>query len=214
MSEPIITAPLDPEAQGAITPSAALQKLKSGNDRFIHGNRLPRDHSIELKATAGGQFPFAVVLGCIDSRVPHEIIFDAGIGDLFSVRIAGNVINNDVLGSIEFATAAAGAKLILVLGHTECGAVKGACDDVHLGHLTGLLSNIRPSVHAVKDIPGPRTSANPDFVQAVAERNVASTVRAIRERSSVVWDLIEAGKVKVVGAMHDLSTGRVRFLSS
>ena len=211
MSDFIITAPLDPEEQKAISPDDALQRLKEGNERFVTGNRLPRDHGLELQATAAAQYPYAVILGCIDSRVPHEIIFDAGIGDLFSVRIAGNIVNEDVLGSIEFATAVAGSKLVVVLGHSNCGAVKGACDDVHLGHLTGLLAHVRPSVRDVTDVPGERSSANPEFVQAVADRNVERTTEEVATQSKVIRDLLNDGRVKVVGAMHDLSTGRVRF---
>ena len=153
----------------------------------------------------------AVILGCIDSRVPHEIVFDKGVGDVFSARIAGNFVNTDILGSLEFATAVAGAKAIVVLGHTECGAVKGACDHVTLGNLTQTLSNIAPAVYAVTDIEGPRTSANKAFVQAVAHQNVEMTVQNILERSPVIETLVAEGKLIVIGAMHNVATGEVTF---
>lgn len=199
------------QTQAAMTPAEALQMLKDGNDRFVRGEAVDRDYMAQVEQTAGGQYPFGVVLACIDSRVPPEIVFDQGLGDLFAPRIAGNYVDADILGSMEFATAVAGSKLIVVLGHTECGAVKGACDHVELGNLTHTLSNIAPAVYAVTDVEGPRTSANKDFVNAVAHTNVEMTVQNVLERSAVMRDLVERGELMVVGAMYDVATGRVTF---
>ncbi len=203
------------ESQAALSPAEALQMLKDGNERFVSEAMLDRDLMDQVEQTAEGQYPFAVVLGCIDSRVPHELVFDQGIGDLFSARVAGNFVNADILGSMEFATAVAGSKVIVVLGHTECGAVKGACDHVELGNLTHTLSNIAPAVYAVQnDVAGPYTSGNPTFVNAVAHENVAMTVQNILERSPVMAGLVDEGKLMVVGAMHDVATGEVTFLDA
>ena len=199
------------ESQRNMTPEQALGALKDGNERFISGRMLKRDLMAQVRATAPGQYPFAVVLGCIDSRVPPELVFDQGIGDIFSPRIAGNFANTDIIGSIEFATELAGAKLVVVLGHTECGAVKGACDNVRLGNLTQTLSNLTPAVYAVKDVCDDRTSKNKAFVQMVADENVRLTVQALTERSSILKDLVARNRLKVVGAMHDVATGRVSF---
>jgi carbonic anhydrase len=200
------------ETQAALTPAEALEMLKEGNARFVSGEMLDRDYMAQVAQTAMGQFPFAVVLGCIDSRVPPELVFDQGIGDLFAPRIAGNFENTDILGSMEFATAVAGSKVVVVLGHTSCGAVKGACDNVELGNLTHTLAHIAPAVYAVRDdVAGPYTSSNPTFVQEVAELNVERTVQDIVERSSVMADLVRAGDLIVIGAMHDVATGEVTF---
>ena len=206
-----LTIPLTRETQQALSPADVLQRFKDGNERFLADRPIERDFLGQIRLTSGGQFPMATVLGCIDSRVPHEIIFDKGVGDLFSARIAGNFINTDMLGSLEFSTAVAGAKLIIVLGHTECGAVKGACDNVQLGNLTSTLSNIAPAVYAVTDVEGPRTSANKAFVDAVAHENVDQTVNNIVGRSTIIRGLVESGNLIVIGAMHDVSTGRVTF---
>ena len=204
---------LTAETQAALTPMDVLQALKDGNERFLAGTPVSRDFLGQVRETAGGQFPMAAILGCIDSRVPHEIIFDKGVGDIFSARVAGNFVNTDILGSLEFATAAAGSKVIVVPGHTECGAVKGACDHVELGNLTSTLANIAPAVYAVGDlIPGERSSANKDYVQAVAHENVEMTVRNMVERSPVMHGLVEEGKLIVIGAMHDVATGEVLFM--
>jgi carbonic anhydrase len=200
------------ESQRNMTPEQALSALKEGNERFISGRMLQRNLMAQVRATASGQYPFAVVLGCIDSRVPPELVFDQGIGDIFSPRIAGNFADTDIIGSIEFATRLAGAKLVVVLGHTECGAVKGACDNVQLGNLTQTLSNIAPAVYAVKDIREDRTSKNKAFVQKVADENVRLTVQALTERSAILKDLVSGNRLKVVGAMHDVATGRVSFM--
>lgn len=199
-------------AQAATTPDQALQMLKDGNKRFVSGRMHQRDLMAQVKATASGQYPFAVVIGCIDSRVPPELVFDQGIGDIFSPRIAGNYVNTDIIGSSEFATRLAGAKLILVLGHTECGAVKGACDNAQLGNLTHTLSNIMPAVYSVTNVPGARSSKNAAFVQKVAEANVRLSVKALTNRSAVLHDLVAKRNLKVAGAMHDIATGRVTFM--
>jgi carbonic anhydrase len=198
--------------QAALTPAQVLESLQHGNARFTSGKARPRDMRHEQKVTAAGQFPHAVLLSCIDSRAPAEFVFDQGLGDLFNARIAGNVANNDIVGSMEFACAAAGAKLVLVMGHTSCGAVKGACDHVQLGNLTGLLDRIQPAVEAVRNVPGDRNSKNTKFVEAVSEMNVRLTVARIRELSPILRDLEQAGKIQIVGCMYDLGTGRVQFL--
>lgn len=206
-----ITAVQTKDTQAAMTPDAVLALLKEGNQRFVNGAMLVRDYKAQVAGTAGGQYPYAVVLGCIDSRVPPELVFDKGIGDVFAPRIAGNFVNTDILGSMEFATAVAGAKLIVVLGHTECGAVKGACDVVELGNLTQTLSNISPAVYSVRGFDGQRNSKNKEFVDAVTHANVELTVKSIVNRSPVIADLISKGQLKVVGAVHDVGTGVVTF---
>ncbi len=199
-------------SQSAMTPAEALRMLKEGNERFVDDAMLERDYHDQVKATSSGQYPFGVVLGCIDSRVPPEIVFDQGIGDIFAPRIAGNFVNTDILGSMEFATAAAGSKVIVVLGHTACGAVKGAADHVELGNLTQTLSNIAPALYAVEGFEGQRTSKNTAFVHAVTEENVHQTVQNILDRSPVMKQLVDQGKLIVVGALHDVSTGKVTWL--
>ncbi len=203
----------DQEAQTSLTPDQALELLKEGNARFVAGESTNRDLIAQQKATAGGQYPFAVVLSCLDSRSAPEIVFDQGIGDLFVGRVAGNVVDEDLLGSFEFATAAAGSKLIVVMGHTACGAVKGACDGVELGNLTLLLDEIEPAIDAVQTPAGTdRSSANIEFVNRVVETNVEMQVNELLRRSDVIRGLVEQGQVKVIGAVHDLATGEVRFL--
>ena len=198
--------------QAALTPAQVLESLQQGNERFASGKAKPRDMRHDQEITAAGQFPHAVILSCIDSRAPAEFIFDQGLGNLFNARIAGNVANNDIVGSMEFACAAAGAKLVLVMGHTRCGAVMGACDHVEMGNLTGLLDRIQPAVQAVHDVPGERNSTNEKFVEAVAEANVRLTVARIRELSPILRDLETAGKIQIVGCIYNLETGRVQFL--
>jgi carbonic anhydrase len=203
----------DQEAQAALNPAEALQLLKEGNARYVAGESIDRDLLAQQKATSSGQYPFAVVLSCLDSRSTPETVFDQGVGDLFVGRVAGNVVNTDLLGSFEFATAAAGSKLIVVMGHTSCGAVKGACDGVELGNLTALLDEIEPAMDAVSTPAGAdRSSANTEFVNKVIETNVRMQVNELLRRSDVVRGLVDEGKVKVVGAVHDLATGEVRFL--
>ena len=207
-----LTQALTAETQAALSPMDVLAALKEGNNRFLSGTAVERNFNEQVAQTATGQYPMAAILGCIDSRVPHEIIFDKGVGDIFSARVAGNFVNTDILGSLEFATAAAGSKVVVVLGHTECGAVKGACDNVELGNLTATLANIAPAVYATTDVEGERSSSNSDFVQAVAHENVEMTVMNMVQRSPVMHGLVEEGKLIVVGAMHDVATGKVTFM--
>jgi carbonic anhydrase len=202
---------LTKEAQDAITPSKALEMLKQGNQRFVSNKLQKRDLLAQVKKTSKGQFPFAAIVCCIDSRTPPEIVFDQGIGDIFVARVAGNFVNDDILGSLEFATKLAGAKLIVIMGHTECGAVKGACDQAQLGLLTATLANINPAVNAVQEDYSPRTSKNKKFVQAVIEKNVQLTMQKLRERSVVLREMINKGEIGLVGAMYDLSNGKVTF---
>ena len=203
------------ETQASITPRRAQEMLAEGNRRFLERSPEERDLLEQVRLTSGGQAPFAVILSCIDSRVPAEIVFDQGIGDVFSARIAGNFVNDDLLGSMEFATKVAGAKLVLVLGHTACGAVKGACDGVELGHLTTMLAKLRPAVEAVTEPrdAAQRTSGNTAFVQAVVEKNVELTVAEIRRRSPLLREQEEAGEIAIVGAVYDVASGRVEFES-
>lgn len=198
--------------QAALTPAQVLESLKRGNDRFASGKPEPRDMLHDQRVTAAGQYPRAVILSCIDSRAPAEFIFDAGLGDLFNARIAGNIADADLVGSMEFACKVAGAKLVVVMGHTSCGAVKGACDGVQLGNLTGLLEKIQPAVAAVHGVPGERNSKNKDFVEAVAEANVRLTVERIRELSPILRGMENEGKIQMVGCIYHLETGRVQFL--
>lgn len=200
------------ETQEATTPQMALQMLKDGNARFVQGKMLSCDFMAQVRATGDGQFPFAAIVGCIDARVSNELIFDQGVGDIFSARVAGNFINDDMLGSVEFACAAAGAKLIVVVGHTECGAIKGACDDVVLGNLTQTLANLKPAVAAVSGHEADRSSGNAAFVQAVADKNVQLTIERIRERSSILRGMADRGEIDLAGAMYDVHTGRVSFM--
>lgn len=201
------------QTQSALSADDALAMLREGNERFVSGNRQERDLGAQVQATSGGQYPFAAVLCCIDSRVSAELIFDQGIGDVFCARVAGNFVNEDILGSIEYAAKFAGSKLVLVLGHTGCGAVKGACDGVEGGNLTKTLSRIKPAIAAVSEPSNPdeRNSGNADFVQAVAETNVDLTVAAVRERSEVLDSLEKDGTIRIVGAMYDVATGQVHF---
>lgn len=200
------------QTQAAITPQKALQMLKDGNAQFLQGKMVQRDLMQQVKATSNGQYPFAVFVGCIDSRVPIELIFDQGIGDIFSARVAGNSVNDEILGSLEFACAVAGSKLIVVLGHTECGAVKGACDDVVMDNLTQTLATIKLAVAAVSGYESDRSSKNSSFVQAVTDKHVVLTVERIRQRSSILRLLENQGEIKIVGAMYDVHDGSVTFM--
>ncbi len=205
------TALLNAEAQAAITPAKALEMLEQGNERFFSRNKLERDRLTLAKQTAEGQFPFAAVVSCLDSRIPPEVVFDQGPGDLFVARVAGNFVNDDILGSLEFATKLAGAKLIVVMGHTACGAIKGACDGAQLGLLTAALANINPAVRTVEGDYTPRSSKNADFVQAVTEMNVRLNLQKLRDRSIVLREMIDKGEIGLVGAMYDLNSGKVEF---
>lgn len=201
------------ESQNNLTPQQALDLLVEGNKRFVANKNVSRDIPQQVKDTATGQFPFAALLGCIDSRVPSEVVFDQGIGDIFNTRIAGNFINEDILGSLEFACKVAGSKVIVVLGHTHCGAVKGACDGVELGNLTSMLKKINPAVEAVTDITENRNSSNKEFVQKVADTNVALSVQNILANSEVLKEMYDNNEIMIVGAMYDIETGKVSFMS-
>lgn len=205
---------LTKEPQATITPEMAIHLLKEGNKRFVEKRPFDRDHEQHVIQTSEDQFPFAVVLGCIDSRVPAELIFDQGIGDIFNVRIAGNFVNPDILGSIEFGCKVKASKAVVVLGHSGCGAIKGACDDVRLGHLTTMLQNLKPAVDAVTNVEGDRSSANPVFVQQVMETNVHLTIENIRKQSPLLKELEELGEITIVGAWYDVSSGEVHFEES
>jgi carbonic anhydrase len=201
---------MDKPAQSAMNADRAIAALKEGNTRFVSGNMVKRDLMKQVKATGYGQYPLATIVSCIDSRAGPEIVFDQGIGDVFSARVAGNFVNEDILGSLEFSTKAAGSKVIVVLGHTSCGAIKGACDDVVLGNLTGMLAKLKPAVSDVKS-GGDRSSKNDAFVQMVAEANVKRTVNDIMTKSPVLKAQADAGEIKIVGAMLDVKTGVVTW---
>jgi len=186
--------------------------LKEGNARFVAGTTVNCDLMAQVKDTAGGQAPFAVVVGCIDSRVPPELVFDQQIGDIFAARVAGNFVNTDIIGSLEFATAVAGSKAIVILAHSSCGAVKGAVDDVKLGNLTAMLENIQPAIDQTP-LTGEKSSKNTDYVEAVATKNAELTVDNLLARSEVIKGLVDSGDVKIVAAKHDVATGKVTFLS-
>jgi carbonic anhydrase len=201
------------ETQASLTPRMALEILTAGNSRFINNLKAQRDLLEQVNATRDGQWPFATVLSCIDSRTSAELIFDQGLGDIFSVRIAGNIVNTDILGSMEFACKVAGSKLIVVLGHTKCGAVKGACDHVEMGNLTELLSKLQPAVYAESDTKDveKRNAKNDVFVENVAAINVRRNVKNIIERSFILEQMVENGEIGVVGAMYNIETGKVDF---
>ncbi|HPF11905.1 MAG TPA: carbonic anhydrase family protein [Flavobacteriaceae bacterium] len=201
------------ETQATMTPQKALNFLKEGNLRFQNNLKANRNLLQQVNETAEGQFPFATILSCIDSRVSAELVFDQGLGDIFSIRIAGNFVNQDILGSMEFACKLAGTKLIVVLGHTSCGAVKGACDHARMGNLTALINKIEPAVYAVEQPKGKelRNSSNTEFVDAVAEKNVEMTLENIRSQSVILKEMEEKGEIQIVGAMYDLSNGSVTF---
>ena len=202
---------LTKEMQAAITPAMALDLLKEGNKRFVNNLKVNRNLLQQANETSDGQHPFAVILSCIDSRTSVELILDQGLGDVFSVRIAGNIINEDILGSMEFGCFVAGSKIIVVLGHTKCGAIKGACDHVEMGNLTALLSKIQPAVYDEKTVTENRNSDNSEFVEKVAAINVKRTVHAIIERSPILKEMIDAGEIEIIGGNHDLLTGEVSF---
>ena len=199
------------ETQHHLTPQKALEILIEGNKRFVNNLKANRDLLKQVNETSTGQFPFAAVLSCIDSRTSAELIFDQGLGDIFSIRIAGNCVNEDILGSMEFACKVAGSKLILVLGHSKCGAIKGACDDVRMGNLTALLNKLRPAVDDTSTI-GARNSTNTDFVEDVALRNVQLAVQQIPERSPIIKEMIDSGEIIIAGAMYDVTTGQVEMV--
>lgn len=202
---------LTKEMQAAITPSMALDLLKEGNKRFVNNLKINRNLLQQANETSDGQHPFAVILSCIDSRTSAELIFDQGLGDIFSIRIAGNIINEDILGSMEFGCKVAGSKIIVVLGHTKCGAIKGACDHVEMGNLTTLLAKIIPAVEEEKTIINNRNSNNNEFVEKVTSLNVKRTVKSIMERSPILNEMINSGSIGIVGGCHNITTGEVTF---
>jgi carbonic anhydrase len=205
-------ADLTREQRDKMTPDEIIQQMKAGNERFRSGKPHHRDLMSEARATAPGQYPAAIVFSCIDSRAPAELILDFGIGDIFSGRVAGNVADEDTLGSMEFACKVAGSKVVVVMGHTACGAIKGAIDNVQLGYLTVLLANICPALEATH-YTGERSAKNYAFVDAVAQKNVSLTIASIREKSPVLRDLESTGSIKIAGAMYNLKTGTVEFLT-
>lgn len=200
------------EEQASLTPDEVLRQFKEGNQRFHSGNITRRDHSEQVRKSAPGQFPKAMVLSCLDSRVPVEDVFDQGIGDVFVGRVAGNFVNTDLLGSMEFACKVAGAKLILVLGHQHCGAIKGAIDDVQLGNITAMLANLKPAVAMSRDFPGEQVSSNPAFMKRVNENNIRHTLKTIREKSPILKEMEDKGEIKIVGAFYRLTDGTLEFV--
>ena len=202
---------LTKELQTQLTPEKALELLKEGNKRFVNNLKVNRNLLQQVNETSDGQHPFAFILSCIDSRTSAELIFDQGLGDVFSCRIAGNILNDDIIGSMEFACKVAGSKIIVVLGHTKCGAIKGACDDVRLGNLTTLLDKVKPAIEAEHTISKDRTASNSSFVERVAELNVALALKAIPGKSAVLADMLEKGQIALVGGMYNVETGIVEF---
>jgi carbonic anhydrase len=200
------------ETQATTTPENALKYLREGNYRFVNNLKANRNLLQQVNETRDGQFPVATILSCIDSRTSAELVFDQGLGDIFSIRIAGNIVNDDILGSMEFACKVAGSKLIVVLGHSKCGAIKGACDNVQLGNLSTLLNKVQPSVYVERETTENRTSSNAEFVENVARIQVKRSVECIVEQSMVLRDLIEKGQIGLVGAMYDVENGTVEFL--
>ena len=195
----------------ALTPEKAIEILKKGNERFVNNLKANRNLLKQVNETSDGQHPFAVILSCIDSRTSAELIFDQGLGDVFSIRIAGNILNEDILGSMEFACRVAGAKAIAVLGHTKCGAVQGACDNLKMGNLSTLLKKLKPAVKAENTITSNRNSGNAEFVEKVASLNVKLTLQQILKKSSILNDMIEQGEIAIIGGMYNVETGKVIF---
>lgn len=202
-----------PDRQKSTTPDDAIARLKAGNERFTAGKSVNCDLMAEVKQTAGGQWPCAAIVGCIDSRVPPELVFDQRIGDVFCARVAGNFVNTDILGSLEYSTKVSGAKAIVILGHNSCGAIKSAIDGVRLGNITALLKNFQPAIATIKKTDGHRDSHNDALVQKVAEANVRLTAANLPSRSPIIKALVAAGQLKIAAAMHDIKTGQVTWLS-
>ena len=199
------------ETQDLLSPELALEILKEGNERFVNNIKAHRNLLEQVNETSYGQFPFAAILSCIDSRTSAELIFDQGLGDIFSIRIAGNVLNEDILGSMEFACKFAGSKLIVVLGHNKCSAIEGACNNIELGNITTLLSKIKPAIESENTTIENRNGNNPTFVQNVAINNIFITVKKIKEQSSILSDLLESKQIKIIGGIYDVDTGQVIF---
>lgn len=211
-SKHVITHVMTKDEQAKLTPDRILQEFIEGNNRFQNGQTTVRDHSEQARKSAPGQFPKAVVLSCLDSRVPVEDVFDQGLGDIFVGRVAGNFVNEDLLGSMEFACKVAGAKLIMVMGHQHCGAVKGAIDDVKLGNITAMLSNIKPAVAISQEFNGDKNSQNDKFVKYVSENNVRLAIKNIREKSPILKEMEDKGEIKIVGAFYRLTDGTLEFI--
>ncbi|MDH4090868.1 MAG: carbonic anhydrase family protein [Cyclobacteriaceae bacterium] len=205
---------LTKELRDAITPANAIELLKEGNNRFVDNLKMNRNLLQQVNETSDGQHPFAVILSCIDSRTSAELIFDQGLGDVFSIRIAGNIQNEDILGSMEFACKVAGAKIVVVLGHTKCGAIKGACDGVKMGNLSALLDKVKPAIDAEKTIKLDRNAGNSEFVEKVASLNVRITKKQILEHSPILKRMIEQGEIELIGGMYDVETGKVDFFDA
>ncbi len=202
---------LTKEQRDKMTPNDAIEVLKTGNNRFVENLKINRNLLEQVNDSSAGQSPFAIILSCIDSRTSAELIFDQGLGDIFSCRIAGNIINDDIIGSMEFACKVSGVKLIMVLGHTKCGAIQGACDNVELGSLTGLLAKIKPAVSEEKTVTQDRNAKNIDFVDKVASINVDLMINQITQKSSILKEMINDNKIGIVGGMYDISNGNVNF---
>lgn len=214
-SQPKKVAPvsevLTAEQQAQLTPDDVISRFKAGNERFVLNDMTTRNHTDQIRKSSKGQYPKAIVLSCVDSRVPVEDVFDLGIGDVFVARVAGNFVNEDILGSMEFATKVAGAKLVLVMGHEHCGAIKAAIDNVKLGNITSLVNKIKPAVNMTKAFKGDKTVKNQNYVNAVCENNVKNTIQDIRKGSSILNELEKSGKIKIVGAIYNMDTGKVIF---
>lgn len=210
--KPLVEEVLSAEEQAALSPEEVISLLKAGNERFINNDLTMRDHSEQVRQSTLAQYPKAIILSCVDSRVPVEDVFDRGIGDVFVARVAGNFVNEDILGSMEFACKVSGSKLVLVLGHEHCGAVKATIDDVKLGNITPMLENIQPAVELAADYQGEKTSKNAEFVHTVCENNVNNTIAEIRNQSPILKEMEENGEIQIVGAIYDMDNGRVTFL--
>ena len=199
------------ETQDELTPELAINLLKQGNERFVNNIKMHRNLLQQVNETSAGQFPFAAILSCIDSRTSAELIFDQGLGDILSIRIAGNILNEDILGSMEFSCKLAGSKLIVVLGHTNCGAITGACNNIVLGNMTGLLNKIKPAIEMETETKTNRTDKNEIFLRNVTVNNVFITVKKVREQSSILQEMEQTGEIKIIGGLHDIDTGQVTF---
>jgi carbonic anhydrase len=210
--KPLVEDITTQEEQKALTPDTVIQRLKAGNKRFVENNVTARDHSKMVRATASGQYPKSVVLSCLDSRIPVEDVFDKGIGDMFVARNAGNIVNEDLLGSMEYACKVSGAKLILVMGHSGCGAVKSAIDDVKMGNITAMLAKIKPAVALTENFNGERNSKNGPYTDEVGKNNVLHTIETIKQRSQILKEMLDKGEIKIVGAYYDIKSGEVAFL--
>ncbi len=209
---PLVEKVLTAEQQAALTPDVVLQSLKDGNKRFMNNQITARDHSAMVRNSANGQYPKAVILSCLDSRIPVEDVFDKGIGDLFVARVAGNIVNEDILGSMEYGCKVSGAKLILVLGHQSCGAVKSAIDDVKLGNITELLSKIKPAVTESQNFKGEKTSKDKNYVDEVGRNNVLNAIEIIKTKSPVLEEMLAKKEIRIVGGYYDMTTGEVKFM--